>query len=171
MFSVIAGNICSLLATAADSLSASQKTAKRVLYMQTLAQCIYGIGMLFLKGYSAVVQNVISVIRNLAATKQAERKWFEWMLVILGVVFGLFFNNRGLIGILPVLANLEYSLCVFRFRGNEQALKISYLVCIALFMVFNAAILNFVGAGLNLVIFITTLLFVLKGKKEAAAES
>ena len=40
----IIGNICSLLAMGSDSISATRKTARGVLWMQTLSQLFYLIG-------------------------------------------------------------------------------------------------------------------------------
>ena len=170
MFSIIAGNLCSALGTAADAFSASRKTPKGVLYMQSLGQLLYGISTLFLGGYSASAQNLVSILRNLAAAKKLEHKALPWVFPVLAVGLGLLCNNLGLIGLLPILANLEYTLAVFRFKDDERKLKIAYLVCIALFMVFNTMILNLVGAAMNLLIFCTTFAFVLKtkpGKTEA----
>lgn len=169
MFSILMGNLCSALGTAADALSASRKTPKGVLYMQSLGQLLYGIGTLFLGGYSASAQNLVSILRNLAAAKKLEHRALPWVFLALAVGLGLLCNNLGFIGLLPILANFEYTLAVFRFKDDERKLKIAYLVCIALFMAFNTAIMNIVGAVMNLVIFCTTLAFVLKGRKEREA--
>ena len=162
---IILGNVFSLCASISDTLSSSRKTAKGVLLVQCLSQVFYLASTLALKGYSAAVQNAVSIFRNLAAISKKENKLVEWILVILGVVLGLVFNNRGFIGLLPVVANLEYTLAVFRFKDNERALKIAFAICIALFMVFNVALLNFVGAITNAMVLVMTILFVVKGGK------
>ena len=162
---IILGNVFSLCASISDTLSSSRKTAKGVLLVQCLSQVFYLASTLALKGYSAAVQNAVSIFRNLAAISKKENKLVEWILVILGVVLGLLFNNRGFIGLLPVVANLEYTLAVFRFKDNERALKISFAICIALFMIFNVALLNFVGAITNAMVLVMTILFVVKGGK------
>ena len=162
---IILGNVFSLCASISDTLSSSRKTAKGVLLVQCLSQVFYLASTLALKGYSAAVQNAVSIFRNLAAISKKENKLVEWILVILGVVLGLLFNNRGFIGLLPVVANLEYTLAVFRFKDNERALKIAFAICIALFMVFNVALLNFVGAITNAMVLVMTILFVVKGGK------
>lgn len=41
--------------------------------------------------------------------KNVKNKALEWMLILAGVVLGIIFNNRGLLGWLPIIANLEYS--------------------------------------------------------------
>ena len=165
MNSLIIGNISSLLALITDTISSSRKTAKGVLFMQTISQAIYTIGSIVLRGYSAAVQNVIGVVRNLLAMSGKENKYIEWLLVALGVILGLVFNNRGIYGWLPVLSNLEYSLAVFKFRNNERALKIAFAISIALYAMFNIVLLNFVGFISNMIVIVTTIVFVVKGRE------
>ena len=162
--SVILGNGCSLLAMVTDSISSTRKTVKGVLLMQSLSQLIYCIGTILLKGYSGAVQNLVSILRNFVAIRKISSPLIEWILVALGVALGLLFNNLGLIGYLPVVANLQYTLAVFKFKDNERALKISFALCISLFAIFNCAIFNFVGVASNLVVLVTTLVMIFKQK-------
>ena len=159
---ILIGNICFLLAMLADSFSSSRKTAKGVLIAQSVGQAIYCAGSIFLKGYSASVQNAVSVVRNMAALGKKQRKWVEYALIVLGVVLGIYFNNRGIAGWLPVIANLEYSIAVFRFKDNERALKISFVICVVMFAVFNVVIMNIVGLIVNAVVVATTIAFLCK---------
>lgn len=159
---IIIGNICFLLAMAADSFSASRKTVKGVLIYQTVGQAIYCAGSIFLKGYSASVQNGVSVLRNFAALRELEQKWIEYALIVMGVVLGVYFNNRGIAGWLPVIGNLEYSIAVFKFRDNERALKIAFLISVLMFAAFNVVIMNIVGLIVNGVVVVTTVTFLCK---------
>ena len=165
-FNLIVGNLCSLLAMGTDSLSSAQKTAKQVLWVQNLSQLLYCIGTILLGGYSGAAQNVVSIIRNLIAIKQISKKWIQWTLVVLGIVLGLAFNNIGWVGLLPVIANFQYTLVVFQFRGNEKILKISFLASALMFAVFSGAILNVVGIFTNLVVAVTTFIFLVKPKHQ-----
>ena len=159
---IVLGNVCSLLAMVTDSISSTRKTAKGVLWVQNLSQLVYGVGSVLLKGYSSAVQNVVSLIRNFVAIRKVESKVVEWILVVLGVVLGIAFNNRGLVGYLPVVANLQYTLMVFRFKDNERVLKIAFAVCVGMFVIFNFAILNIVGGCCNLFVTITTVALLIK---------
>ena len=165
MLNLIIGNLCSLLAMATDSISSTRKKAKDVLLLQALSQLLYCIGSIVLKGYSAAVQNAVSVVRNLTATRENTHKSVEWILVILGVGLGLYFNNRGLFGLLPIIANLEYSLAVFQFKNNERLLKICFAISILLYAIFNAILLNLVGVASNLVVLVMTIIFLVKDAK------
>ena len=161
---IILGNICSLLAMGTDSLSSAQKTTTRVLWVQNLSQVIYCVGAVFLNAYSACAQNLVSILRNLIAICKISSKWLEWTLTILGVVLGLVFNNRGWVGLLPIIANLQYTIVIFRFRGNERILKASFLVNALLFSVFNGAVLSIVGVFTNLVVAISAAISLVKTK-------
>ena len=162
---LILGNSCSLLAMITDSISATRKTAKGVLLVQSLSQLIYCIGTLLLKGYSGAVQNVVSILRNFVAIRKIESKPLEWTLVLAGVVLGIACNNLGLVGYLPIAANLQYTLSVFKFKDNERALKISFMISVGLFGLFNLFILNFVGGFCNFFVMFTTLVAFLKQEK------
>ena len=165
MLDIIIGNVCSLLATVTDTVSSTRKTAKGVLIAQTFSQLFYCIGAIILAGYSAAVQNAVSIVRNLSAMGGKTPKWLEWTLVVLGVVLGIAFNNLGLIGWLPIIAGLSYSLAVFRFSNDERKLKWSFAICVGLYTVFNFAIWNIVGAISNLFVCVTTILLLLKKKE------
>ena len=159
---IVLGNACSLLAMVTDSVSSTRKTAKDVLLVQNLSQLVYGIGSILLKGYSSAVQNAVSIIRNFVAIRKVDSKLIEWTLVVLGVVLGIAFNNRGLVGYLPVIANLQYTLVVFRCKDDEWALKISFAVCVGLFVIFNFAIWNIVGGCCNLFVTVATVALLIK---------
>ena len=90
---LILGNLCSLFAMAADSFSSTRKSAKGVLLVQSISQVFYGLSTLILGGYSASVQNVVSIARNLVAIRGINKKWIEWTLVALGIVFGIYCNT------------------------------------------------------------------------------
>ncbi len=168
---LIAGNLCSLLAMITDSVSSSQKTTRRVLLVQILSQVFYASCAIILKGYSAVVQNVISIARNVAAIRRINSRITEWTLAVLGVVLGLCFNNLGFVGLLPIIANLEYTLAVFHFTDNERALKIAFLLNAVMFTAFNAVILNIVGVFANIIIIVTTAIFLIRDSKKQLQRS
>ena len=171
MNNIIAGNIFSLLATATDLYSAYRKTTRSILLAQTASQCFLGASSLVLGGYSAVVQNIVSVIRNITAMGKRTSKAVEYLLIVLGVALGIGFNNLGAIGWLPVVANLEYSIAVFRFKENERRLKAAFSICIALYFIFNVFISNYVGAASNFIVLATTFLALLKGQTRSKKQA
>ncbi len=112
--------------------------------------------------------------RNLAAMFEIKNKTVkyivEWSLVALGVVLGVWFNNRGLLGYLPIVANLEYSVAVFRFRDRERALKVAFIANMVMYAAFSAVIMNYVGAVANVVVAVTTAISLWKTRKKDSPE-
>ena len=163
---ILAGNLSSLCAMVTDSISGTRKKQKQILLLQSLSQVFYMTSYIVLRGYSSAVQCVVGILRNFAAMWKIKSKVVEWILVAMGVGLGIYFNNMGLLGWLPVVANLEYSIAVFRFKENPRALKIAFLINMLMYCVFNAIILNFVGAISSLVVAVTTLFFLIKDRKQ-----
>ena len=155
-YGLIVGNVCTVLAMACNAISSAGRSPKKVLWMQSASQAIYGISGIALQGYSATVQNVVSILRNLAAIRNMKSKVLEWALVVLGVVLGVACNNRGVIGLLPVIGNLQYTLAIFKFKTDERKIKIFFLISTVCFVVFNFAICNYVGALADAVVSVTT---------------
>ena len=164
--SILIGNLCTLLAMGANSLSATRKTTKSMLQCQNLSQLIYCISAIVLSGYSAAVQNVVSIFRNMVAVRNIKSKALEWTLVALGVVLGIAFNNRGWLGLLPVVGNLQYTLSIFKFKGNDRAVKFSFLLSVVAFLIFNISLYNFVGVVADSTVIITTAIALIKENKE-----
>jgi hypothetical protein len=163
---LIVGNLCSLLAMGSNAISSTRKTVKGVLAMQNVSQVIYCFSAIVLKGYSAAVQNAVSFFRNLTAIWNIRSKALEWVLIAAAAVLGVVFNNRGLLGLLPVVGNLQYTLAIFRFKGKERLLKISFLLSLVAFVIFNFAIGNYVGVICDSVVIVTTIVVLIRDRKK-----
>ena len=159
---IIIGNLFSLCAMISDSISGTRKKHSEIMAVQIVSQFFYGASSIVLKGYSSTVQNVVAVLRNLAAMKNVKSKVLEWGLILAGVVLGVVFNNRGLLGWLPIVANLEYSIAVFKWKENEKALKLAFIVNMVMYAVFSLVIMNYVGTLSCTVIAVTTAISLLK---------
>ena len=85
-------------------------------------------------------------------------------------MLGVVFNNRGLLRWLPIVANFEYSVSVFRLRDNEKALKIAFIVNMVMYAVFSAVIRNYVGVASCTVIAVTTAASLVRGARKADQE-
>ena len=162
MNDIFVGNMCSLCAMVSDSVSSTQKKPNRVLAVQIVSQVFYAAGSIILKGYSSTVQNAVAVLRNLAAMKNVKSRVVEWILILAGGGLGIWFNNRGLLGGLPIVANLEYSVAVFRFKDSVSWLKAAFLLNAVMYFVFNLVIMNYVGAAANVIVIITTVVFMIR---------
>lgn len=171
MNDVLIGNVCSLCAMASDAVSGTRKKSSHMLAVQIVSQVFYGASSIILKGYSSTVQNFVAILRNAAAIKKIKSRLVEWTLIAIGVVLGIVFNNLGLCGWLPIVANLEYSVAVFRFGGNGTALKIAFIINAVMYSAFNLIIKNYVGAIANAIVIVTTVASLIKEGHERKKDS
>ena len=169
MNDILVGNICALAAMVSDSVSGTRKKRNEILGIQLLSQFFYAAGSIVLKGYSSTAQNVVAVFRNLAAMKNVKSKALEWILILAGVVLGVIFNNRGLLGWLPIIANLEYSVAMFRFKDSERLLRYAFIANALMYAVFNFMIMNYVGTFACIVVIVTTSVALWKSRKKDGA--
>ena len=168
---LIIGNLSSAVALGVDCVAATRKTAKGLLLVQSVGLFFYFLSTMVLKGYSGAVQNAIGILRNFAAIKNIDNPFVTWTLVGTGAAVGIWVNNLGLVGYMPVIANVVYTLGVFRFKNNERALKLCLLSMVALYGAFNIVIQNYAGAVGNVIIIITTAMALIKSAKaQKAAE-
>lgn len=168
---VILSNISSLLATLTDMFSSSRKKARDLLLVQCIGQLFYGISTLLVKGYSAAVQNAICIARNITAASKVKSKLLEWMFFILATGLGLLMAYLGKdttaiwVGILPILANLEYTLAIFRFKDRIVPIKIAFAIHAGLYAVYDLMLQIYTGAICNFILIIITVVFVINNQR------
>ena len=85
---------------------------------------------------------MLSAVRNLVVAKDRYTKPVMVAFVILTIVAGLLANTRGLVGLLPVLATVEYTICCHYIEG-EMATKCSIFVNVLLWIVYSFLICDF----------------------------
>ena len=174
-FNVIIGNICSLVAMGTDTLGSSRKTARGMLLMQSISQVVLATGAIFLGANSAAVQNGVSLLRNLRAATNKGGKWLEWVFLAIGVVLGVYCNfflpnDIGIwLGLIPIIANVGYSLAVYFFGNDEIKLKIAFLITNVEFLFFNFMIKNYVGFCTCVFVATATGIFIAKSRQQTTA--
>ena len=159
---IILGNITSFISCLFDSYSATKNNKKEMLIIQVFSVGVYAISNTLLKAYSAVVQNIFAIVRNLLAAKGINNRIVEYIIILGCLFFGVYFNNLGLLGLLPVFANVEYSICLFVLKDRLIGLKLSFLICNICFLILNFCISNYVGFVSNSITVITTIVELLK---------
>lgn len=159
---IILGNITSFLANILDAYSSTRKTKKEMMKIQCIGCIVYTVSNTLFNAYSTVVQNLCAFLRNILAVKEVQSKIIQYIIVLAGIILGIYFNNLGLLGLLPVFANAEYSICLFVIKNNVRALKYSFLICNICFIILNFFIKNYVGLIFTSITVITTIINLIK---------
>ena len=115
------------------------KRKENILKWQVANTSFVILANLFLKGYSGMATNVVCLVRNILGAKGRLGKTSTVILTILIVAGGVAVNNRGWLGLLPVIASVEYSVCMYLCKDAQQ-LRLALAVNVALWAVYDFAI-------------------------------
>ena len=162
----ILGEILSLLAALTLAYSTFSKKKKKMMLWQALNALFFGLSNFCLAGYSAVVTNVLTFIRNLLVVKNKFDKKCTVIICILIIGIGLHFNNRSIIGLLPIIASVQYTICVFALK-SPQHLRWSLVVNLAMWVIFDFVIAAYPAAIMDIVIIIVTIINIIRFRKSA----
>ena len=61
-----------------------------------------------------------AIIRNILAYKNKLTEKLTFVLMILCIVAGLWANNRGIIGLFPIVASASYTVLMYTTRNDQQ---------------------------------------------------
>ena len=165
MDTILLGNLLSAAGSACDFVSTSRKRADEMLIIQCITQVFFGFSYFVLKGYAAIAQNIVGILRNIFALKKTENKGIETLLTILPIPMGLWMNNMGFMGLLPIVANVEYACMVFKFKGNVKMIKLAYLINTVIYLFFNFAVKNYFMVISNIILIFSIAIFLIRDKK------
>lgn len=133
------GLIFSFLSACCLCYSTFGKKKENMLKWQVANTFFLILSNLFLKGYSGMATNLVCLVRNIIGAKGRLNKYSTVILTILIVVGGIVVNNRGWLGLLPVIASVEYSACMYLCKDAQQ-LRLALAVNVALWAVYDLMI-------------------------------
>lgn len=148
---IIIGNILSLFAAIFRALSSCVNERKKVFTCQFLECLILCVASGFFGSWSGITTLGLSAARNILVAKDKFNRNIMIIFVVLVAVSGALANNRGLIGLLPVFATLEYTICCYYVKG-VLATKYSIFINIALWVAYCFVIFDFVTAVTDLAV-------------------
>lgn len=117
---LIIGNIFSLLSAICIAISVIKKSKADLIWWQILDVVFCILSNIALYTYAALTTNSIALIRNILAYKNKLTKNITWILLILCIVVGLWANNRGIIGLFPIIASASYTIFMYTTKNEQQ---------------------------------------------------
>lgn len=145
---IIIGNAISLIAGIFILLSMWVNDEKEVYKHQFLNAFILMISSVFFLSWTGVVTMAIAASRNAFVYK--DKFTFNWAIffVIVSVVVGFAVNTMGIVGILPIIALVQLTLCNYYLK-TIKPIKISFIVNSAIYVVYFLAIWDFSSAAIE----------------------
>lgn len=164
----IFGEIFSLLGACCVAYS-TFCSAKRSMVLWQMADSVASvITNLLLGSYAASSTCAVAAVRNiLIAKNRCGRGMTVLFAGIIGIV-GILTNNRGAIGLLAIVANVQYSLCV-GFLKKPQSLRWALAVTLVFWVIHDTLVRSYPMAVMNFISMLVTLWNIRKaaGGKEA----
>ena len=139
---IIIGNIISLIAGIFIILSLWVNNEKTAYKYQFLNAIILMISSIFFISWTGVTTMAIAASHNLMVYKDKLSNYWTIFFIIISIVLGILVNTRGFIGILPIIAIIQITLCNYYLK-TIKPIKISFIVNSAIYIIYFFAILDF----------------------------
>lgn len=149
------GNFISFIASVFMIYSCLQKEKEKVFYFQFIQSALLSFSSIFFNSYSGMISYTICAVRNLLVSREDFNYNSMLVSILLTLIIGLYTNNLGLIGLLPIIATIQYTLC--SFIKNIILIKLSIIINSSIWSIYSFFINNLVTGVIELIIvFIAT---------------
>ena len=163
--SVIIGNIFSLLSAICVAISVIKKNKKDFMLWQ-IGETLFGIIVnIILSAYAALVISIVCFVRNLLSYKNKLTQNITIILLLISIIIGLYANNLGIIGLLPIFASASYTICIY-ITKNEQQMRYASVVNTLLWFFHDKYIKAYPSAILCLILSIWTSIQIIRNLKK-----
>ena len=162
---ILVGNLVSLVAACFLAASCISRNNRRVFTYQCLESLTVAVSSIFFAAYAASASMLLSALRNWLVSREKYAKPVMFFFLIAGVIIGTAINVRGVLGLVPVIATAQYTLCCFYIKG-VLATKYSIAVNLLMWVVYSFLILDFSTAISNAVVLILDIGVIIRMHKE-----
>lgn len=165
---ILIGNFISFLASLALAAGCLMKEPKKVYAMQVAENLILCASSAVFGSWSGISTLLISTARNVLLVKGRFDKRMMVLFSVLVAACGLWVNNRGLIGMLPVFATVILTVCNY-YAKDIAAIKWSLVVNLALWAVYFFAIRDIASGVTQVAVMAVTLGSILRNSSDRSA--
>jgi hypothetical protein len=167
--------IISLIGMVVFIYSTTVKKRSKFLLVQIVFLVFDGTVWLLKSGFSALIQNVIGIVRNLFIYKNKQTKFLDISFILIALILGLAVINWSefrFYELFPVLANLEFNIILLKTKKIKY-IKIGLIFSSSLWAVYALFTQVFITFIFNILSFITaiiSLILILKKEKKNKLE-
>ena len=161
---LIVGNIFSLLSAVCVAISVIKKSKNDLIWWQIFDIMFCILSNIALYTYSALTTNSVALIRNFLAYKNKLTKNLTWILFFLCIIVGLWANNRGVIGLFPILASTSYTIFMY-ITKNAQQMRWALVSNLILWLVHDIYVQSYPLAFMDVSLSLWTLVQIFKNRE------
>ncbi len=145
---IIIGNVISLIAGIFIILSMWVNDEKQAYKYQFWNAFILIISSVFFYSWTGVTTMAIAASRNAMVYYDRLTNYWTVFFIVISVVLGLLVNTMGFVGILPIIAIVQITLCNY-FLKSIKTIKTSFIVNSLIYVVYFLAIYDFSSATIE----------------------
>lgn len=147
VLSLVIGNCVSAAASVFLAISSCARSRKTIYLFQLLETATFCVSSVFFASWAGVSTLLVSLARNVLVVKNRFREWHVYLFSALVVLLGLYVNNRGALGLLPIAATVEITFANY-YAKSVALIKASVLLNTVLWAVYSCLIWDF-AAGIS----------------------
>ena len=168
MNNIVIGNIIALIASLLMLYSGYIKKKQKILFVQTIQIGLSVLSNVVLGGISGAIINALSLLRNVLCYKEKLNKAWKLILIILSTILTLKFNNLGIIGLLPVVSMVVYTILI----DLKNVIKFKYLILftMTMWLIYDIYIMSYTAAIFDLGTIIANIIAVIQIKRNKGEE-
>jgi hypothetical protein len=166
---IIIGNILSIVANTISIYATTKKEREKIYLIQSLDSVVFALANLVLMGFSGVVINMLGGIRNFIAYKKKQTVSNIVIIATTTVVVSLLANNRGFLGIFPILATVEFSTAILICKTASE-LKLAIIINWLLWFPYCIVIHDFVSIGFAVASIVSCTIGIMTKREESSLE-
>ena len=161
---LIIGNILGLIASFLFIYAGILKKKDKILITQSIQKAFSSVSNIVLKGYSGAIIHAVSIISYLLCYFGKLTVLARILITIVIVSLSVIFNNRGIIGFLPVISSCAY----LWFMNIKDIVKFKYLLLftIVLWCIYDFTIRSYTSFAFGIFSIITTSISVIQIKRD-----
>lgn len=147
---LIIANIFAFLAALFMAYGTSLKTKKKIIGVLVISDVFFIIANTISWSLSAASVNSLALVRDYLVYQKKMTRQINIFLIIAVISISLLVNTRGLIGLLPIIATVQYGLVVRRAK-YPQLVRFSILIATILWSIHDISIGLFASAPIYLI--------------------
>lgn len=135
--------------TAVFTMLSAWTPDKRKSFFFQIAQCLaYAAASWFYGVYPAVISMLVCAVRNYLVGAEKYTARSAIILTTLAAVIGFATNTSGFMGLLPVIATMEYGIFLWMFRSPAGA-KANIIANLSLWVIYDFMIRDFINGTVD----------------------
>ena len=163
MTTLIIGNFIALVASLIMVYTGFIKKKETIIFVQAIQIALLVISNIILGGITGAIINTVSFFRNIFVYKNKLTKNKKIILIIVSAILTIAFNNHGLIGILPLICTIVYTILI----DTKDVIKLKKANAFTLFLwlIYDLYIRSYTSSAFDFISIISNIIGIFQIKK------